>query len=213
MLNQTIGRSCNTFAIVVLCLGLARSAHAYDLSRSYESTADEVERGFVVASAALWMPEIGNWGEYHQLSLDYGGELGFRVASIQGAHNLYIVAGFNFSPQLLDRDAVPRRSEREASVIFGFGGVRYISGYLCFGDGLGCPFVELRLGLVFESNEAGSGHEGPNGAFTLVPGVGYRFSFARAFQLGGRLDFSYSEESGVHDLGWFSATAFAGVGW
>jgi len=213
LLNKTYGRSCITLAIIALCSCVTRSAQAYDLSRSYESSADEVERGFAVVSAALWLPEIGNWSEYHQLSLDYGGELGFRIASIQGAHDLYIVAGFNFSPQLLDPEAVSRRSDRAASVIFGFGGIRYMSGYLCFGGGLGCPFVELRLGLVFESDEAGSGHEGPNGAFTLVPGVGYRFSFAGAFQLGGRLDFSYSEENGVHDLGWFSATAFAGVGW
>jgi hypothetical protein len=66
---------------------------------------------------------------------------------------------------------------------------------------------------VFESAAADSGHEGPNGAFTVVPGVGYRFSFGRVFQLGGRLDFSYSEENRVHDLGWLTLTGFAGVGW
>lgn len=221
MLNQTCVRGLNRLAhqlrlwacAIGLCFSLSGSAHAYDLSRSYESTADEVERGFVVGSVALWMPEIGEWQYFHQLSLDFGGEFGFRFASIKGAHNLYFVAGLNFSPQQLDPDAVPRSADRAANVVFAFGGIRYMPGMLCFGDGFGCPFIELRLGLVFESDDARSGHDGPNGAFTVVPGIGYRFSFGRVFQLGGRLDFSYSEENSVHDFGWFSATAFAGVGW
>jgi len=189
------------------------SAHAYDLSRSYDSNADEVERGFVVGSVALWMPEIGDWSDYHQLSLDFGGEFGFRFASIKSTHNLYFVGGFNLSPQMLDPEAVRDPDDRATNVVFAFGGIRYLNGYLCFGDGMGCPFIELRLGLVFESAAADSGHEGPDGAFTVVPGVGYRFSFGRVFQLGGRLDFSYTEENSVSGLGWLTATGFAGVGW
>ena len=215
MFSQTCVRGRNWLWLyaIVLCSSIGSTAHAYDLSRAYESTADEVERGFVVGSVALWMPEIGEWSQFHQLSLDYGGELGFRFASIQGAHNLYFVAGLSFSPQKLDPDAVSRNADRAASVAFGFGGIRYMTGYLCFGDGLGCPFVELRLGFVFESDKARSGHQGPQGAFTVLPGIGYRFSFGRAFQLGGRFDFSYTEENDVHDLGWLTMTAFAGVGW
>jgi hypothetical protein len=200
-------------AAFALCLSATHSAQAYDLSRSYESNADEVERGFVVGSVALWMPEIGNWSDYHQLSLDFGGEFGFRFASIKGAHNIYFVGGLNISPQMLDPDYVGLRGERSTTVVFGYGGLRYLPGLLCFGDGLGCPFIELRLGLVFESAAAESGHDGPSGAFTVVPGVGYRFSFGRVFQLGARLDFSYSEENDVSGLGWFSATGFAGIGW
>lgn len=215
MLNQGwIARGLRLWlGALAVCLFASGSAHAYDLSRSYDSNADEVERGFVVGSAGLWMPEIGEWSQYHQLSMDFGGEFGFRFASIKSAHNLYFVGGFNFSPQLLDPEVVRNRDERATNVIFAFGGVRYMTGFLCFGDGMGCPFIELRLGLVFESAAEGSGHEGPSGAFTLVPGVGYRFSFGRVFQLGGRLDFSHSEENGVRDLGWLTVTGFAGVGW
>jgi hypothetical protein len=196
-----------------MCLIATGSAHAYDLSRSYESLADEVERGFVVGSVALWMPEVGNWSDFHQLSLDFGGEFGFRFASIKGAHNLYVVAGLNISPQLLDPDAVRYRDDRGSNVVFAYGGIRYLPSQLCFGDGLGCPFIEFRLGLVFESTAAGSGHEGPSGSLTVVPGLGYRFSFGRVFQLGGRLDVSYTEEYDVYDLGWLSLTGFAGIGW
>lgn len=199
--------------VFALCSIATSSARAYDLSRSYESNADEVERGFVVGSAALWMPEVGDWSEYHQLSLDFGAEFGFRFASIRGAHNLYFVGGLNLSPQLLDPDAVRDPDDRATNVIFAFGGVRYINGNLCFGDGMGCPFIEIRLGFVFESAAADSGHDGPNGAVTFVPGVGYRFSFGRVFQLGGRLDVSYSEENNSHGLGWLTLTGFAGVGW
>ena len=199
-----------TFSVGWLAVG---SARAYDLSRSYESTADEVERGFVVGSIGLWNPEIGVWSNYHQLSLDFGGTVGIRFASIKSAHNLYFVGGLNFSPQLLDVEAVRNRDGRAANVVFGFGGIRYMTGYLCFGDGLGCPFIELRLGLVFEANEADGGHNGPSGDFTLAPGIGYRFSFGRVFQVGGRLDISHAEERGVRGLGWLTLAGFAGVGW
>jgi hypothetical protein len=200
-------------ATLGICLIGTGSARAYDLSRSYESTADELERGFVVGSIALWNPEIGNWSDYHQLSLDFGAELGIRFLSIQGAHNVYFVGGLNFSPQMLDPDSVRRSTERATNVIFGYGGLRYMTGYLCFGDGLGCPFIEVRLGFVFETIAAGSGHTGPDGELTIAPGLGYRFSFGRAFQVGGRLDFSHSKEGNVSGLGWLTATGFAGIGW
>lgn len=209
--------SIHRWTLGLLALGLCSiatsSARAYDLSRVYESRADEVERGFVTGSVGLWYPEIGNWADYHQLSLDFGAEVGFRFASIQRAHNLYFVGGLNISPQKLDVEYVRRNSDRAADVFFGYGGIRYMTGHLCIGDGLGCPFIELRMGLVFEANAAESGHDGPSAAFTVAPGVGYRFSFANVFQLGGRLDFSYSEESGVNGLGWLSLAGFAGVGW
>jgi hypothetical protein len=200
-------------SVVALCLVTTGSAHAYDLSRAYDSTADEVERGFVLGSVGLWAPDIGDWRQYHQLSLDFGAEFGFRFASIQAAHNLYIVGGFNFSPQLLRREAVPNASERSTNVMLGYGGIRYIPGQLCFGDGIGCPFVELRLGLVFESSDVPRIHEGPTASLTVLPGVGYRFSFGHVFQLGARFDFSYSEEDDVRGLGWLNATGFAGFGW
>jgi hypothetical protein len=200
-------------ATLCVCLIGTSSARAYDLSRSYESTADEVERGFVVGSIALWNPELGTFSDFHQLSLDFGAEFGIRFLSIKSAHNLYFVAGLNFSPQLLDPNAVRSRDDRASNVIFGYGGIRYMTGYLCFGDGLGCPFIELRLGLVFETSSAGSGHHAPDGEFTLAPGVGYRFSFGRVFQVGGRLDFSHSREGDVSGFGWLTATGFAGIGW
>jgi len=198
---------------VALCLIITGSARAYDLSRSYASTADEVESGFVVGSIGLWNPEIGTWSDAHQLSLDFGAEFGIRVASIQSAHNLYLVGGLNISPQMLDPIEVRRNSDRATNVIYGFGGVRYMTGYLCFGDGLGCPFIELRLGLVFEANAAESGHTGPDGELTITPGIGYRFSLGRVFQVGGRLDFSHSEDRGVRGLGWLTLAGFAGIGW
>lgn len=199
--------------LLVVGMGAANAAHAYDLSRAYESNADEVERGFVVGSVALWVPEIGSYEYYHQTSLDYGVEFGFRFASIQSAHNLYVVGGFNFSPQYLDAAAARDDAHRASDLILGYGGVRYMTGFLCFGDGLGCPFFELRLGLVFESVDDQAGHDGPWATFTALPGVGYRFSFGRVFQTGARLDIAYTEESGRRDFGWVSFTGFAGLGW
>jgi hypothetical protein len=195
-----------------LCWITASSAQAYDLSRAYDSTADEVERGFVVGSAGLWMPEIGEWSEYHQLSFEFGGEFGFRFASIQGAQNFYVVGGFTFSPQLLPRDVVRDGEERGTTVILGYGGIRYLNGQWCFGDGFGCPFFELRLGLVFESSDNTRAHEGPWAAFTTVPSVGYRFSLGNVFQFGARFDVSFSEEAG-YGLGWLGLNSFAGFGW
>jgi len=187
-------------------------AHAYDLSRAYESGADEVERGFVVGSAGLWMPAFGSFGDLHQTSLEFGAEVGFRIVSIRGDHNIYVVGGLTFSPQQLDPYAVVDERHRATDLFFGFAGARYLPGLLCFGDGLGCPFVELRFGVTFESADDRSGHEGPQGAFTVMPGVGYRFRFGSSFQLGGRFDLSFSQEYS-RDLGWVSLNGFAGFGW
>ena len=200
------------FSLAYGAMVQTKRAHAYDLSRAYESGADEIERGFVVGSAGLWVPAYGSFGEYHQLSLEFGGEVGFRFASIRGDHNLYVVGGLTFSPQDLDPYAVSDRSHRATNLIYGFAGIRYLPGLLCFGDGFGCPFVELRFGLLFESADERSGHEGPQAAFTILPGVGYRFRFGSTFQVGGRFDFSFSEEYS-RDLGWVSLNGFAGFGW
>lgn len=199
-------------ALFVACLSHASSAHAYDLSRAYESEAAEVERGFVVGSVGLWFPGLGSFQEYHQLSLDYAGEFGIRIASIRGQHNIFVVGGFNVSPQKLDPDAVRDDSRRSTTMILGYAGLRYVPGMLCIGDGLGCPFVELRFGLSFESSDSRE-HEGPKADFTLMPGVGYRFSFGNVVQLGVRADLSVTQEYDTEDLGWLSLTGFVGVGW
>jgi hypothetical protein len=214
MLSQRRNRALRWMRLLLGALGvclIASSAHAYDLSRSYESTADDLERGFVVGSFGLWLPDLGGWSDAHQVSFDYSGELGIRFASIKGAHNLYVVGGFNVSPQLLDPEFV--RGDRSSTVMWGYGGIRYMNGFLCFGNGTGCPFIELRFGLMFESAEAEPGHDPPKAAFVVSPGIGYRFSFGRVFQLGGRMDVSYTEENGVSDLGWLTLSGFIGVGW
>jgi hypothetical protein len=187
------------------------NAHAYDLSRAYETDADVTERGFVVGSVGLWIPGFGSFHDYHQTSLDYGAEFGIRIASIRGTHNILAVGGFSLSPQLLDPTFV-REDRRDTLMFLGYVGVRYQPGMLCFGDGMGCPFVELRFGAVFEASEDGSGHEGPDGTFTVLPGVGYRLRFGSSFQLGARADLSITEEY-ERDLGWFSLTTFLGFGW
>jgi len=192
---------------------LAGEAHAYDLSRAYVSEAAEVERGFVVGSVGLWIPGFGSFEEYHQLSLEYAGEFGIRFASIRGAHNIYAVGGFNFSPQELDPDVVRNPDRRGSNMLLGYAGLRYLPAPLCIGDGIGCPFVELRIGVLFEDADERVHSNAPDGELTVQPGIGYRFSFGRVFQLGARADVSWTEEARSREIGWLSVTGFAGVGW
>jgi hypothetical protein len=199
-------------AFMLLLLNGAR-AHAYDLSRADLADADTVERGFVVGQVNLWFPAFGSYSDYHQLSLEFGGEFGIRFASIRGEHNLFFVAGLSVSPQLLDPNEVPDRDHRGTSLVLGYGGIRYVPGMLCFGDGLGCPFAELRLGAVFESADDRSHHSGPKGDFTVLPGFGYRFRFGSSFQLGARVDIAYSGEDDESGLSWVTFGSFLGFGW
>jgi hypothetical protein len=193
-------------------LAFANSARAYDLSRFSPSDDDPVERGFVVASAALWVPAFGSYGYYHQVSFDYGLEAGFRFASVEGDHNLFFVAGFSYSPQLLDPAAIGP-GDRSTSLLVAYGGIRYVPTATCTPDGTGCMFVELRLGLAFESAAASSGHRGPKGDLNFMPGIGYRFRIGSSFQAGVRADISYGEEYYDYDLGWLTLGGFAGFGW
>lgn len=199
-----------------LALGLAvvcNDARAYDLSRAYETNADITERGFVVGNLGLWIPGAGSFKEFHQLSLDLGGEVGFRFASIRGDHNLYVVGGFNVSPQKLD-PYYTLGASRDTLMMLGYVGVRYLPALLCVGDGLGCPFVELRFGFLWEDTDADLiEHYGPDGTFTVLPGVGYRFRFGGSFQVGARADFSFTEDYDDYDLGWLNLTTFIGFGW
>jgi hypothetical protein len=192
----------------VLVLSVATQAHAYDLSRAYAEE-DDVERGFVVAMGGLWFPGFGSFEEYHQLSLDFAGEFGIRFASIRG-HNIFFVAGFSFSPQQLDPNAV--RDHRSTNLLLAWGGLRYVPAMLCIADGLGCPFVELRLGAVFETADERNGHDGPKGELTVLPGIGYRFRFGGAFQVGARADIAFSDE-GAYSLSWLAIAGFIGFGW
>jgi hypothetical protein len=203
-----------TAAAVACALGVfTQEAEAYDLSRAYGSEADEIERGFVVGSVGLWVPGFGSFHDYHQVSLEFGGEFGIRFASIQGDHNLYVVGGLTYSPQLLDPTYVDDYDHRGTQLILGYAGVRYLPGTLCYGDGLGCLFFELRLGFLYESADDRSGHYGPDGVFTVLPGIGYRWRFGSSLQIGVRADLSYTEEDYSRDLGWLSLTSFLGFGW
>jgi hypothetical protein len=197
---------------VCALLIVASSAHAYDLSRQYPADSEKTERGFVNLQAALWLPALGSFSTYHQPSLDFGAEVGFRFLSLRGQHNFYVVGGLGLSPQKLDPDQVGTL-HRDSTMLLGYAGVRYIPSVVCTGDGSGCLFFELRLGLAFESAEDDSGHRGPNGDLTLLPGVGYRFRLGDVFQLGARADISYTAESGSRELGWVTLGAFLGFGW
>jgi len=199
------------WAALSACIALSSSAHAYDLSRASWVDTDKVERGFVVAGAGLWVPAFGSFHTYHQTSFDYGVEAGFRFASIQGQHHLYVVAGLSYSPQLLD-PTYYGYDNRSTSLLVGYAGIRYIPDATCTPDGMGCLFFELRLGLVFESADDRSGHAGPKGDPVFLPGIGYRFRFGRSFQVGVRADISYTEEYD-YDLGWLEFGAFLGFGW
>jgi hypothetical protein len=218
LMRQKIGGH-GTRSRWLLCLMLgawaatASSARAYDLSRAYESAAPEAERGFVVGSVGLWIPGLGSFQDYHQLSLEYAGELGIRILSIRGEHNVYVVGGFNLSPQKLDSEWVRDASRRSTTMLLGYAGVRYLPSALCIGDGLGCPFVELRFGLLFENADERAHPNAPNAELTVLPGIGYRFSVGQVFQLGARADLSWTEEDYSRELGWLSVTGFIGFGW
>jgi hypothetical protein len=212
MLDSTTRAAC------VLGLWLAAwsagpgHAHAYDLSRAYETDAAEVENGFAVGSVGLWVPGFGAFHDFHTRSPEFAGEVGFRFLSIRG-HNFYGVAGFNFSPQKLDADEVRDPGRRKARMYLGYGGVRYLPGPLCIGDGLGCPFAEVRIGLLYEDADERVHPTAPSAEVSVLPGVGYRFAFGRIVQLGARFDFSWSGEDDARELGWLSLTGFFGIGW
>ena len=190
------------------CACFASAAHAYDLSRQDPSPTEKTERGFINLQGWLWTPAFGSFSGNHQLSVDLGGEVGFRVLSLRD-HNLYVVGGLTFSPQKL-KLAPPDNS---TSLLLGYGGVRYIPGMLCTSDGVGCLFAELRLALAFESAEDSSGHSGPHGEWTLLPGVGYRLRLGGVFQLGARADIAYTSDGYRRQFGWIEVGGFAGFGW
>jgi hypothetical protein len=186
-------------------------ARAYDLSRQDIGQGVDIERGFVTGQISLWLPGDGPFYDYHQTSLDFGAEFGFRVASVHG-HNFFVVAGMTISPQKLD----PRYVDPDYanSVIWvGFAGVRYIPAMLCIGDGVGCPFAELRFGLMFEHDDGDSEYDGPTVDFAVQPGIGYRFRFGEAVQVGARMDVSFIEDEDTEYLGWVTFGAFAGFSW
>lgn len=200
---------CGALALLMT----ANSAHAYDLSRQYPADdSEKIERGFVHLQGALWLPAFGTFNEYHQTSLDFGGEFGFRFLSLRGQHNLFIVGGLSLSLQKLDPDVVPA-PDNNTSLIVGYAGVRYIPTAVCTYDGAGCLFFEVRVGLAYESADDKSSHTGPRGDVTVLPGIGYRYSLGGVFQLGARADISYTAESGSHNLGWVTVGAFVGFGW
>ena len=93
----------------------------------------------------------------------------------------------------------------------GFGGLRYTPGMLCMGSGAGCPFLEVSLGLTWDTADAEAGHAGPAGDWTLNFGGGYRFHLGSVLHLGLRIDASYLEEDRTSQIGWLIPSAFAGL--
>jgi len=209
MLRNRLACLCSALSL----LAVANSAHAYDLSRQYPEDSEKTERGFVQLQGALWLPVVGSYSTFHLTSLDFGAEVGFRFLSLRGQHNFYAVGGLGFSAQKLNADEVLSTAHRDTTLILGYAGVRYIPSVVCTSDGSGCLFFELRLGLVYENAEKGSGHAGPDGELTLLPGIGYRWRLGSVFQLGARADISYTAEGGSHDFGWATVGAFIGFGW
>ena len=126
---------------------------------------------------------------------------------------MYVVGGFNLSPQKLDREWVRDESRRSTTLLLGYAGARYVPCALCVDDGLGCPFIALRVGLLFENADERAHPNAPSAELTVLPGIGYRFSFGGVFQLGARADLSWTEEDYSQELGWLSVTGFLGVGW
>lgn len=193
---------CSAF---VVCVSGANRASAYDLSR--QDPGPSVEAGFIYGNATLWLPGFGTFESAHQMSLDVGGEFGWRFVKIRGGeHNVYFVAGLDVSPQTLDPEYF--RGEHYGSLLFwpSFG-LRYQG--LCIADGLGCPFLELRLGFAVESDDH---HSGPSGDVTVFPGIGYRFKFGPLL-LGARADVAFSEESRRRSLSWVTLSGLVGIGW
>jgi hypothetical protein len=183
------------------------TAHAYDLSRQdSRSDDDKVERGFVDIQAGLWLPGWETFSDNHDTSLQLGGEVGVKVLSASDQH-LFIVGGFTFSPQTLP----PHLYERDADMILAFVGVRYVPGTLCSERGIGCLFVELGLGLTWETADAEPGHDPPKSELTFTAGIGYRVRLGRVFNLGARIDLAYLEENYDSQIGWIAPTAFLGA--
>jgi hypothetical protein len=183
------------------------TAHAYDLSRQDSASSDDkVERGFVDIQAGVWLPGWDTFDDNHQTSLQFGGEFGVKILSASDQH-LFIVGGATFSPQTLE----PHLYEREADMILVFAGVRYVPGTLCSTRGIGCLFVELGIGLTWETVDGERGHDPPHGEITFAAGVGYRFRLGRFVNLGVRIDLAYLEESYESQVGWITPAGFAGV--
>lgn len=187
-----------------LC-SLAGTALAYDLSRQDASASDGASF-FIDAQAGLWIPGPDTFNTNHNLSPVFGAELGFQVLSSRG-HQLYVVFGGTFSPQSLAEHLI----EEDTSIIVGFGGVRYIPGMWCSNDGSSCPFIELALGLTWETAEDEGGHGAPQGEITLLGGIGYQFNLGEHLHAGVRIDLGYLEEASTSQLGWFIPAGFLGA--
>jgi hypothetical protein len=193
--------------VTLLCFGT--TARAYDLSRQSSSSFDDeekVERGFVSVAGGIWFPGPDTFNDNHQTSLQFAGEFGVRILSAKDQH-LFIVGGVTFSPQTLE----PHLIERDVDVIMAFVGVRYIPGTLCSARGIGCLFIEVGLGVTWETVDAELGHDPPKGDITFTAGLGYRFRLGRFLNLGVRVDLAYLEEDYESQIGWITPTGFIGA--
>lgn len=185
----------------------ATTAHAYDLSRQEPGRDDwRIERGFVDLQAGLWIPGWESFGDNHDVSAQLGGEVGFRIFSASDQH-LFLVGGLTVSPQTLPRWLV----QRDDNVYLAFIGIRWMPGTICSMRGVGCLFVELGLGVAWESVEPEPGHDPPDGEIAFTAGLGYRFRLGRVLNVGARIDFTYLEEDYESSIGWLTPTAFIGA--
>jgi hypothetical protein len=205
--SRTLTLAATSSILFALQLFASSSAHAYDLSRQDSPSGDDkVERGFVDVQGGLWLPGWDTFNDNHDTSFQLGAEFGVKVFAAND-HHFFVVGGATFSPQTL----APHLSERDADMILAFVGVRYIPGALCAARGVGCLFIELGLGLTWETVDEEFGHTPPDGELTFTAGVGYRFRLGRFFTLGARIDLAYLEESYESQIGWITPTAFLGA--
>ena len=195
--------------LVLSCLLLGSGhAQAYDLSRQRDPgpQAGGRENVFIDGAVGLWLPGPLTFDDNHTLSLAFAAEVGVTVLSL-ARHQLLIVGGFSLSPQTLEAHL----DEASTTLLQGFGGLRYVPGVTCMAGGAGCAFLELSLGLTWETAEDQGAHGSPKGELTLNLGAGYRFNLGRHLHLGGRIDLGYLEESRSREIGWFIPALFAGV--
>jgi hypothetical protein len=128
-----VGRRATSELGLLLAAALLRpasSARAYDLPRQ-DGGGSDIQHGFIGGQFALGT-RLHDLRRQPPLSLQYAGELGFKIVSAQD-HRLFVGRGAEVSPQRLEAHLIDDFS----TVVFAFGGIRYIPGAVCVACGTG----------------------------------------------------------------------------
>ncbi|MCG8556349.1 MAG: hypothetical protein MJD61_13820 [Proteobacteria bacterium] len=158
------------------------------------------ERASLEVHAGLWVPGPMTFGGNHRISAHFAAEASVHGANLFG-HRVFVGGGLQYSAQRLERHL----QATHTTMLLGYGFARYSPTGWCNASGRGCFFMQLGLGLTFETApHEPEEHHAPKAELTVLFGAGYRYQLARSLTIGARIDTTYLEEDAQRQIGWLS---------